>query len=467
MISFNCDNEMINCAARIATGDIVSNYIPFQDGLLEEKKTCVMAGIDYDTPWTRDTAINTVNAVAIMNPEIAKNTMLSVLEKKEGSVRVGGQYWDKVLWIIAADRFCDITDDREFRKFALEAAANTLAQMEEDEFDPEDGLFRGPAVYGDGVAAYPDRYTQTEKGFSGILEWKNENPDKCAESGYGIPIKALSTNLVYLEAYRAAAAMAGKTGSPAGDSERAKAWLDKAEALNAAINRNFWNEEKGSYNYLFDKEGACDYAEALGLSFAILSGAADEEKTRKIIDTTYISKEGIPVLWPSFPRYDNLDDEGPAGRDASEGRKSYGRHSGTVWPHAQGFWALAMRKAGNGKGFDKEFYAMAERAVRDMQFAEIYHPDTGEIYGGMQELWGRIILWKSCAKQTWSATAFWAMIFYGIAGITYTEGKMSADPYLPKGINEATLSGIPSGSGTVTIRITRNPDGSCTAQCEE
>ncbi len=456
MVNFNCDNEMINRAARIALGDIRSNYIPFQDGLLKEKKICVMAGIDYDTPWTRDTAINTVNAVAILNAEVAKNTMLSVLEEVDGLIRVGGQYWDKVLWIIAADRYCDITCDADFRIFALEVADHTLSQMEKEEFDAEDGLFRGPAVYGDGIAAYPDRYTNTEKSFSGILEWPAENPDTRAKTGYGIPMKALSTNLAYYEAYLASAAMAEKAKS---EQEKAQIWKEKASALKDRINEHFWNEETGRYDYLFDQVGRCDYAEAIGLSFAILFGVADDKKTRQIIENTYISPEGIPVVWPAFSRYQKEETLPDGSR-----RKHYGRHSGTIWPHAQGFWALAMRKAGNGKGFDTEFMTMAERAVRDMQFAEIYHPDTGEIYGGLQELWNEIRLWDSCSKQTWSATAFWAMIFYGIAGIHYSEGEITVDPYLPEGINEATITGLPVGDCTVSIQITRDESGACKAQ---
>ena len=236
-------------------------------------------------------------------------------------------------------------------------------------------------------------------------------------------------------------------------------WKDKAAALKEAININFWNNDNGRYDYLFDSAGHCDYAEALGLGFAILFDVADGEKTKKIIDNTYISTEGIPVVWPAFSRY--LKEE-----TLSDGTvfKHYGRHSGTVWPHAQGYWALAMKKAGNGAGFDKELFAMAERAVRDMQFAEIYHPDTGEIYGGLQELNGEIIQWKSCAKQTWSATAFWAMIFYGIAGLNYSDGKITSVPYLPEGVNEAVLTGVPSEGRTVSVKITRDASGVCQAE---
>ena len=55
----------------------------------------------------------------------------------------------------------------------------------------------GPAVYGDGVAAYPDTYAKTSS--SGIEEWTKvpENRNRVVKKGVGIPMKALSANCVY------------------------------------------------------------------------------------------------------------------------------------------------------------------------------------------------------------------------------------------------------------------------------
>ena len=83
MLFFRSDQEMIDRAARIAASDIRANFMPYQAGLLEEEKVCIMAGIDYDTPWTRDTAINTCFALAVTDPEIARNTLLAVCERNE------------------------------------------------------------------------------------------------------------------------------------------------------------------------------------------------------------------------------------------------------------------------------------------------------------------------------------------------------------------------------------------------
>ena len=222
-------------------------------------------------------------------------------------------------------------------------------------------------------------------------------------------MKALSTNCVYFKAYEILAEMAHALGEPA------KEFEEKAAAMKKAVNKNFWNEKRGSYDYL---AGECDCEEGLGLAFAVLFGIADERQTALIRENTHICAHGIPCVWPTFWRYECLG--------------GYGRHSGTIWPHIQGFWARAMHRAGHQESFEKELYLMAQKAVRDMHFSEIYHPDTGALYGGMQEQGpGGIVEWDSRRKQTWSATAFLSLIYFEILGLTMEDGEPVFHPQLP------------------------------------
>ena len=55
--------------------------------------------------------------------------------------------------------------------------------------------------------------------------------------------------------------------------------------MKKAVNKNFWNEKRGSYDYL---AGECDYAEGLGLAFAVLFGIADERQTALIGENTHL-----------------------------------------------------------------------------------------------------------------------------------------------------------------------------------
>lgn len=90
---------------------------------------------------------------------------------------------------------------------------------------------------------------------------------------------------------------------------------------------------------------------------------------------------------------------------------------------------------------------MTDRAVRDGQFAEIYHPITGEMYGGVQERdqKGMDFSWKSELKQTWSATGYLRMILFHVAGIKIENGTLTAEPQLMCGIHRMELSGIVYG----------------------
>lgn len=162
-----CDNKTIEKAYNIAIGDLVGNIKNYKAGLLDEEKPCLMAGMDYNTPWTRDTAINVWNSIGVLCPQIAKNTLLSVCDRdNEGKAIIGigfGQYWDCIIWTMGAYEYAIVNNDIAFLKFIYEITLNTLEKYEAYEFDDEKNLFYGPAVYGDGIASYPDKYADSEK----------------------------------------------------------------------------------------------------------------------------------------------------------------------------------------------------------------------------------------------------------------------------------------------------------------
>lgn len=436
MIHFSCDNETLTEAYKIALADVAYNIKTYKGGILQRAENCILAGANYDRPWTRDASINVWNAIAFLSPEVAKNTLLSVTGKNNNGYYIAGQYWDAIIWTIGAYHYINVTGDTEFLKIAQESISNSLASYEKNEFDAQDGLFRGPAVYGDGIAAYPDKYANSTD--SGILSWINNpvNLPLKATSGYGIPMKALSTNCVYYQAYVLLAEMNKMMGL---DPEEP---LSKAAALKDAINKIFWNEEKGSYDYLAYE---CDYQEALGIAFALLFGIADDRQATLVLENAKITENGIACVYPSFDRYLK--------------KGGYGRHAGTVWPHAQSFWARACGKYGYTRGYENELFLMAEKAVRDNQFWEIYHPDTGEVYGGLQGFGKQdISVWGSVPHQVWSATGYLAIIYDQIFGIEVGDKTVTFAPSLPTGVKEATLSGMKIGSTTFDVVITTGTD---------
>ena len=417
-------NPLLWGAYRVAAGDLAGNIALFQDGLLERPAPCILAGLEYQTPWTRDTAINIWNGAGLLAPEAARNTLLAVLEKSPvGDVRIGGQYWDAIIWVVGAWQYYLFTGDRALLQLAREAARSSFAWFEAEEFDPAWGLFRGPAVYGDGVASYPDEYAATD-GSSSILDWPAANPTRAARPGFGLPMMALSTNCTYAQAY----ALMGQVEAQFGGDPHP--WLTKAAAVRSAVRQHFWDAEHSTFRYLVDAGGGCAHQEGMGHALALLFGVASSEQAAGVLREQFISPAGIPCVWPTFRRY------------SIYGADVFGRHSGTVWPHIQGLWAEAALRHGRADLFDHELTQLARCAVRDGHFAEIYHPFTGEIYGGAQEGGSGPdeIDWHSCRRQTWSATAFLRLVLYGLAGMDFGLDGVRLRPYLP-----AQLGGVPTG----------------------
>jgi glycogen debranching enzyme len=446
--TLNTDNPTIDKAFRIAIGDLLGNVVPYKAGLLEQRVPVIFAGLDYSAPWTRDASINAWNGASLIIADVCRNTLLACVVRADGQVRIGekyGQYWDAIVWTTGAWNHYLYTGDRDFLALAFEVTENSLVHLEQAEFDAKDNLFRGPG-WSDGVAAYPDEYAKTG-GSSGILDWPKHNPGKASKPGYGIPIKALSTNCLYYSAYVTVEKMAMELKSSVDPQ-----WRIKAENLKKAINARLWNVERGNYRFLVGPFGKCDLQEGLGSSYALLFGIADAKRAEAVFANQHVCPAGLPCGWPNLRRYESPDGT------------SFGRHIGTVWPQIQGFWAEAAARAGKVDVFGHEIRNLAAHAVRDRQFAECYHPITGEIYGGLQEKQGQgIILWKATSRQTWAATAYLRMVLLGLAGMRFDNEGVRFQPCVPKGISHVELRNVKYRSMDLdlTIRGTGTKVGQC------
>lgn len=432
--SLTTDNPALDRAFSIALADLQGNVHPYRGGLLDAAQPVLMAGAGYDTPWTRDAAINVWNGAGLLWPDVARNTLLSVLDRKDGSLIIGGQYWDAILWTTGAWNYFLYTGDRTFLADALTATTNTLVLREVEEFDLDRGLFRGPEVYGDGVAAYPDRYAQTG-GSSSILDWPKHNPKQIAPHGYGLPMLTLSTNCAYLHAYELVEQMASALNRPIDPS-----WSRKRERLRQVIERTFWDGNLRRYIALIDSTGTDDRQEAIGIAFAVLFNIASAEHRESLFQHVVVTPAGIASLWPTYDRYSALG--------------GFGRHSGGVWPHAQAFWAEAAAQSGHLDLFSYELSRLTEKAVRDGQFYELYNPVTGLPDGGLQEREGHgIVSWRSEQHQSWSATGYLRLILLDLVGMRFDDGGINFSPLLPDDVHRVVLTGIPYRKMTLDVSI--------------
>lgn len=448
------DSLDLDRAFRIAVGDVLGNVVPSQTGLAGGAPV-LMAGLTYEA-WTRDAAINVWNGLPAFWPDLARATLLGELAPREGVPEPRGQYWDAVVWVIGAWQHYLWTGDRGFLATARAAAGAWLARMEREERDA-DGIFRGGACFQDGISAYADRYADAG-GKSCILDWVAHHPRDRAAVGAGLPLRALSTNCLYLRAYEIARDMDRALGR-APDPAHAVA----AQALRVAMRRVFWRADTGRFRYYDDPWGGDDRQEGMGHAFALLFGLADDPAA--VVRRIQRAPAGLPCVWPGYPRYDGVVDGN---------RRRYGRHAGLVWPQVQAFWGEACARAGCWEEAWTEMRALRDKALRDGQFAECYHPDDGLPEGGVQEIepgapedwhrWclrerhgdlpgGPLLRWVSQPRTTWGATGFLRLVLHLCAGLTPCADRLEIRPRLPPGLSRLSLTGLRWRAATLDLTI--------------
>lgn len=443
----------VDRALRCALGDVVGNIVPARIGLLTTASPVLLAGLTYES-WTRDAAINSWNMLNAVDPQTALNTLRGEVVRGPDGWRLRGQYWDAVVWVLGAWDHVLWTGDREFLAFARAVAADWLAHMERTEFSTGLGLFRGASCFNDGISGYGDRYAQTG-GKSCIPEWPQANPDTAHPVGHGLPMHTLSTNCLYQRAY----AILGEMDAALGvmpDAEHAA----KAERLAVAIRQHLWRADAGCFRYLVDPWSTDDRQEGLGHAFADLFAISPQLTVAGLTCTA----AGLPSLWPTYPRYVGL----------TTARASYGRHSGLVWPHVEGFAAEAAARAGRPDLAWATIRRCAARALRDGHFSECYHPDDGLPDGGVQEIdpgqpadWHAWCLgpqvgsfadvpihaWLSQPRTTWGATALWRLVLRVVAGLDPRSDGLHISPWLPPGSTGVEVQGLRWHGATIALRI--------------
>ena len=360
------------------------------------------AGGDYDTPWTRDAAINTWNAGRFLAPQVARDTLLAVCTPDEQGLPIiqpDSQKWDRVVWVIGAWQYYLATGDEEFLALARGITERSLAQLKCERYDETFGLYRGGSFFNDGIAGYPKELYEPGMDSSFV----GDHP-KCDE------IFCLSTNLLYCEALRIAARRGG------GEAE----WPRFRENL-----RQKFQNPDGSLRYILYPDGRHDDSKELaGHAFGVLFGVFGGE----VLDHLDREKYGIPSIMPPFPGLFS--------------RERPGRHNNLIWPFLNGFYIRAAAKCGRIDAVEKELCLMTELFSED--FREIYSPYNGQPHGGWQ-LGGdgcRGHLWHSCREQTWSATGYLGAVISGVFGVNPCEEALALNPCVPEMLADSALYGL-------------------------
>jgi hypothetical protein len=390
--------------------------------------TVVRAGGGYPAPqrWTRDAAVNAWSAVSLLAPEVGRNTLWSVVDRDADGlvVQQDDQWWDQVVWILAARHHYRVTGDRAFLERAYRTATNTLAVRTALDFDPSYGLFRGPGFMNDGISGYPSPPASPHVRSSFVLDHPGAELLMC-----------LSTNCLYHGAHSALADMADSLGEP----DRARSLRADAERLRQAVDRHLWRAEEGTYAYLVRGDGSVDTSqEGAGLALAVLCGVADPGRARLVLDGTHWQPRGIVNVWPHFPRFDE---------------RRPGRHNVMVWPMVHGLYGNAAASAGRTGLFARSVELLADLVTAGDGFYELYDSVSGAVDGGWQERGGRIAHFVSQPDQTWSVTAYLRLVHDGLFGMDFAEDALRLRPCLPPQWGPVRLRGVRWRGMTLDIAL--------------
>lgn len=428
--------ENIDSAFRIAVGNLAGNIGLYRGNSGSAPTPCILAGAHYPEPWVRDASFNSWYA-GFVAPEAARNSLMAVLSS-DYTVDNPGNYWDQIIWAVGAWADFLHSGDREFLKFSLGVVERTLNRLKKEEFDSADGLFRGGACFQDGIAGYPDAFVSRDRR-SGIIAYLQNPPEgaRLVPVGMGLPVKAFSTNCLYYEAMVIADRMRGILNmEPCHQAE--------ALSLRNAVNRYFFQPETGTYAYLLDAPDTTVRQEGLGSAFALLFGIVPENRIAALIAGTHLTPQGLPCVWPPFERYPKTGG-------------AYPRHSGVIWPQVNAAWCCALTRNGCRKAALHEVSLLAEKVNRDKMFMEIYHPETGLPYGGLQEDGpAGIVEWESSRCQTWCATGFIRMVLSAYFGLQEDTDGMTVAPVLPENTDEMTLAGMVWRDTSITFTVKRS-----------
>ena len=412
------DNADLKAAYELALWTV--NLNTTQNGILN-------AGARYDGNWTRDLSINVWNGFPLLQPEISKNSLLHLLDKNDQQT-IGAEYWDKIIWVTGAYEYYKMTGDKEFLSQILKSGVNTIHQLEAMKrdnnpvFDTQYGLFTGPSVFNDGIAGYEEPvWAGNDKGGAVVNHPAHTK------------IKCLSTNCIYYEAYRILAHVA----TVLGETETAAEMEEKATNLKQNIRTHLFDAETGKFNYLIDQNGDLHpFQEGLGNSFAILFDIVSPAEAEKIISQIQVTKFGLPSIYPHFKRFS----------DAKPGR-----HNMMIWPFVNAFYADACTRTGDYDRFTFELLNLIDLGLNKGgdDFWEIYDPKDGYPDGG----WQTGGHWGGLQHQTWSATGFLRMVWYGMVGMRFEDEKLRFEPFLPKEIKSFELTRLKYGDMLLNVKL--------------
>jgi glycogen debranching enzyme len=441
------DDEFFNSALRQAITDLRALMAE------HEGQSTISAGIPWFTaPFGRD-AIITSMQVLLVNPDIARQTLLFLAayqgrevndwtEEEPGKIlhelRRGEMaacreiphvpYYGSVdstpLFLILIGEMLRWTGDLNLVRRLLPQAERALEWI--DDFGDVDG---------DGFVEY------TRRSARGLVNqgWKDSGDGVAFPDG-SLPEPPIVLIEVQGYVYAAKNELA-EIFAALGNNRRAAQLRAEAAALRQRINDAFWMEDRGFYALALDGRKQRIATITSNPGHLLWAGVPTPEQARRMANVLLademFSGWGVRTLARHQPAYNPL---------------SY--HNGTIWPHDNALIALGLARYGLRREAEVIFNALVDAALHFR-----YHR-LPELFCGIWrgETDAPVAYPVSCSPQAWAAGAFFQML-QGLLGIEPDgQGRMVrlVQPHLPKRFRFLDVHRMAVGGSRVSLQFNRH-----------
>ncbi|TGE10597.1 glycogen debranching protein [Hymenobacter fodinae] len=377
---------------------LTSDY-PLLDALynlaLEEAKRAVepdgtfRTGQEWAGVWTRDISYSIILSQALLQPEVAKTSLLRKVTPEGRIVQdtgTGGAYpcsTDRIIWATAAWEIYKATGDEAWLRQVYPIIKNSIGDDQQVAYDPATGLVRGE---------------------SSFLDWREQTYPKWMQPVDIYQSETLGTNAAHFQGNQVLALMAEQLGHSAVAARHRAV----AARIKQGINQHLWQEERGYYGqFLYGRNflQLSPKAEALGEALTVLFEVADEAKARRVVAHTPVMEYGIPCIYPQI-----------------SGIPPY--HNNAVWPFVQSYWGLAAAKVGNETAFMESMMAVARPAALFLTNKENFVASNGDFAG--TEI--------NSSNMLWSLSGALGLVYKGLFGMDFQADRLTFRPFVPQAL---------------------------------
>jgi len=398
---------------------------------------CFETGEKWHYVWTRDLSYAADLGLAMLDPQRVRNSLDFKLSGWRAGIPRAAQVAGtpdglQIVQDTGSGGSWPVSTDRITWAFAAEETLRNLAPAERAAFAAKALQALSNTIDNDRIAAF-DAAAGLYTGEESFLDWRDQSyaawiPNDLASMSSS---KALSTNVGHYKALRLAAELAREQG----DAARAKRYAGWAADLKRAINARLWLPEAGMYSSLtaahFDGAPMHKF-DWLGQALAIVTGVADETRTRSILAHYPHGPMGAPVIWPQ-----------------QQGMPVY--HNRAMWPFVTAYGLRAASIGGNAAVADAAYDSLIRGAALNLSNMENLEWLSGQpvlLDEQHPELIGPVI---NSRRQLWSVGGYIGMVVRNVFGVSTTAGGIRLQPF----VTTRLRAGMIGADGVATLRNLR------------